>query len=193
MDNFSALVRDELGEDEVVLWSGRPAGMKLLDPPYGSPIIIRWVVCLIIVCFGAWYRFIFYPSAQSSSVNANVVLVVIVVIAALIALMPLKDMFALKKRCFYFITDRRALLLFTGTSSFLKEKKYSDVSGVTHDLHAADRGNVYVGERLKNSSQKARATALTRPHDDDADKPLVFYSVMNPKEVSGFFPDSVRK
>ena len=116
-------------------------------------------------------------------------MLIMVVIAALIALMPVKDLMTLKNKCIYYITNQRALLLYMGSSGYVKEKSYADASEITFDLQAEKRGNIYIGEKQNNSAKKARSSALTRPMDDeDKERPLVFYSVKNPEEAYSYFP-----
>ena len=188
-DKLKDLISEDLNESEVVLWAGSPSGMKLLDAPYKVSILIRWAICLLIVCFACWYRFIFFPNSDNLSVNPNVVALIFLVVAAFIAILPLKDMRSLKNKCHYYITNQRALLLFAGASKYIKEKQYPDAAEITFDLHANNRGNIYIGEKLKNSSRKARMSVLTGPSaEEDKTRPLIFYSVIDPEEVLRQFP-----
>ena len=189
IDEIKSLISEELNDGEVLLWAGCPSGMALLDEHYKSSILIRWAICLVVAFFALWYRFIFFPSSENLRVNPNAIFLILLAIAAVVAMLPLKDMRLLKSKCFFYITDQRALMLFTGSSSFLKEKRYSDVASITFDLHAENRGNIYIGEKQKNSSKQARVSVLTRPvEEEDKLRPLIFYSVMNPEEVCGMFP-----
>jgi len=190
MDMIKEHINDALYEDEVILWAGRPGKARLLDAPYGTPIMIRWFICLIIAAFAFWYRFSYIPSVASTSVNGDVVMLVILVIAVLIALLPFKDIIKLNRNCFYYITDHRVISLVRGSSSIMNEKHYSDVSEITYDMHATDVGNIYIGKKEKTSENKARIRVLTRPVEDGEEhkRPLIFYNVNNPDKVMGFFP-----
>ena len=190
-DEIKTYISAELKEEEEVLWAGRPEGVKLLEMPFGTAIIVRWAICLVILAVFLWYRFIFFPTSAAQSVNANVVLVVGVVIALFVALMPIMDIRKLNKKCYYYITNLRAISLTTGSSGKLKDKLYSDVSEISYDLivdESAERGIVFVGKKLKNSFKKARTSALTPPTDEDKARPLVFYSVPTPGELMDIFP-----
>ena len=189
IDEIKTYISGELNESEVILWAGSPSGMKLLDMPYRISIFIRWAICLAVACFAFWYRFIFFPTTENLSVNPTVVFLIMLAIAAAVALLPLKDMRFLKGKCYYYITNQRALLLFAGSSRFLKEKRYADTAEITFDLHAENRGNIYIGEKRKNSCRQARVNVLTRSvEEEDKKRLLIFYSVMNPEEVCGMFP-----
>ena len=188
-DTLNELIRDSLHDEEEILWAGRPEGMKLLEAPYGTPIIIRWIICLILAAAALWYGLIYIPSSAGSGVNTNVVMVIWLAIVIAIALWPLMDVNKLKRKCAYFITDQRALTFVTGSSGKLKDMFYTAVSEITFDIIEGDRGNVYVGKKLKNSPQKARISAFTPPVDSEEEqRPLIFYSVINPEEIVSKFP-----
>jgi len=190
-DMLNTPITSFLNEGEVILWAGRPSKIRLLDAPYGTPVVIRWTICLIIAALAVLYRIVYTPTAGSTSVNGNVVMLVVIVVAALIALFPVKNILKLNKNCYYYITDRRALSLVTGSSIVLKEKWYTDVQEITYDILAADRGNIYVGNKQKNSKSKARTSILTRQveSEDEAKLPLTLYNVSNIIEVISFFPE----
>ena len=191
MRNVNALeelISGELGDGEKVLWAGRPTGMKLLEMPYGAAIIIRWIICLVCVIFALWYGYVFVPASEGLNVNANVIVLVVIVIALVVSLLPLLDIIKLKSKSFYYITNKRAITLVTGSAGKHKEKLFSDISEITYESIAENRGDIFIGEKLKNSSKKARVYVLTPPNDEDNVKPLVFHSVVNPEEIVGLFP-----
>ena len=192
MQDYSAAknhIQGDLNEGEEILWVGSPTGIKLVDMPYGTSIIIRWIVCLIFAAVGLWYGLIYAPSAENLSVNANAVMLVCIAIAAFVALWPLADVSKLNKKCFYYITNQRALTLVLGSSNNLKERLLKDVPEITFDMIADDRGNIYIGTKLKNSFSKARISVLTPQLGADGDdRPLIFHSVVNPKEILDIFP-----
>ena len=182
------LIHEELNDGESVLWSGKPTGIKLLDMPYGSPIIIRWVICLAFIAFALWYRFI-YIVAANSGMNGNTIMFVCLIIAIVVAALPLLDIYKLNNKCSYYITDKRALILVKGSTRILKEKKFSDISEITFDIITDNRGNIYIGEKLKNSSSKARVSVLTPARGpEEGDSPLIFHSVTDPADIVDLFP-----
>ena len=190
-DELKALIKEDLNEGEEVIWAGRPTQIKLLDMPYGSSIIIRWIICLVIVVFALWYGLIFVTSAENLRVSSNTIMLVCILIAAFIALRPVMDVSKLQKKCCYFITNQRAITIISGSTRKFKDKLFADVSDIAYDIIADDRGNVYIGPKLKNSQSKARVSALTPTMDSEEEKnrPHIFYNVAEPAEVVKFFPD----
>ena len=192
-DELKDLIKENLNEDESILWAGRPTGLKLLDMPYGTSVIIRWIVGLIFVVFGLWYNFIFLPGSNSTGMNGNVFMLVCFLIAIAIALLPLMDINKMKKKCCYYITNQRAISLVNASSDkrIIKEKYYKDISEITSDIFADDRGNIYIGTKLKNSFNKARGEILSpppSPGEDNLERPLIFHSIAVPDEIVGIFP-----
>ena len=192
-DELKDLVQNDLNEGEVILWAGRPTGIKLLDMPYGTSVILRWLIGVVFVVFALWYRFIFLSSSENVSTNGNVIMLVCLVIAAIIALLPYMDILKLKNKCSYYITNQRALTLIKGSSDkrIFKEKNLIKISEITSDIIADNRGNIYIGEKLRNSFSKARGSVLSplsKQEDDEKDRPLIFHSVEAPIEVISFFP-----
>jgi len=191
-DDLKELISEDLNDNEVILWTGKPAGIKLLDMPYGTSVIIRWIIGLVFVVFGLWYQFVFIPSAKNPGMSGTVFMLVCFVIAAVIALMPLMEINKLKNKCAYYITNQRALVYIKASSEKrnIKEKKYEDVSEISSDIIADSRGNIYVGAKLKNSHSKARGYVLSPPGTDEEGKerPLIFHSVVDPEKVIAIFP-----
>ena len=192
-DELKSHIDGKLNEGEVILWAGKPSGVKLLDMPYGTQIIIRWIIGLIFVVFGLWYQLIFLPGAANPGMSGSVFMLVCFAIAAIIALLPFMDIYRLNSRCSYYITNQRALSLFRASADkhVLKEKKYADISEITSDTFAEGRGNIYIGTKMKNSVNRARAEILSppvSPEDGGNERPLIFHSVAAPDEVLGFFP-----
>ena len=188
-ETLEALIRDKLNDNETVLWSGKPFGVKLLEAPFGSPIIVRWIICLVIAVVALWYGLIYVPGNDSVSTNGTAIMLVILVIVIFFAIRPLMDISRLNGKCFYFITDRRALVLVKGNSETVKERSLADLSEITMDTISEGRGNIYIGTKAKNSEKRARFSVLVPPQiDENEEKPLVFYSVANPDEVIGCFP-----
>ena len=189
VESFEKDINEELGEGEKLLWAGRPTAFKLLDAPYGTPVIIRWIICLILFASALWYGFIFIPSAENISVNGNVVMAIWLAITAALALWPIKSIKKIKGKCVYCITDRRAIIMIPGVTKLVKERLYSDVKEITHELYAGDIGNIYIGKKQKNSLKRARASVLIPPMgEEDKEHPLTFHSVKNPGEVMVHFP-----
>ena len=190
-DALKALISENLSDGEVVLWAGKPEDLKLLDTPYGTPVIIRWIICLILAASGLWYGFIFARTAENLNVNTNLITIVWLAVAVILALWPLMDLSKLKRKCSYYITNKRALLLLSGISNTLKEKTLADITEITFDMIEAPRGNIYFGNKQKNSDKKARISALTPPMgpEDDA-LPLIFHSVMNPEDILALLPNA---
>ena len=192
-DELKDLVQSDLNENEVILWAGRPTGVKLLDMPYGTSVIIRWIIGLVFVVFALWYRLIFLPSSENMSTNGNFIMLICLIIAAIIAILPLIDIQKLKNKCSYYVTNQRALTLIKGSSGkrVLKEKSFNDISEITSDIISGNRGNIYIGEKLKNSFSKARGSVLSpvsKPEEDEKDRPHIFHSIEAPAEVLSFFP-----
>ena len=188
-DALKSLISAELKEGEVILWASRPTGIRLLDVPYRTSIIIRWVISLAIFASGIWYALGFTPTAENLSVNSNAVITVWFALAVAVALWPVKDAYKLKRKCCYFITDKRALLFLSGVSDSIKVKSFADVDEISFDLFAESRGNIYIGKKLKNSLKKARVSALTPPlGKEDDELPLVFHSVKDPERIMKLMP-----
>ena len=182
-------ISEYMYEDETVLWAGKPEGVRLLEVPYGTTTIIRWIICLIIAVAALWYGLIFVPSSASANLNGNTIMVVCIIIAIVIALWPMLDIYRLKKKCSYYITNQRALTFVAGSSAKLKEMLYTDGLEITFDLIEGNRGNIYIGKKLKNSFKKARVSVFTPSADvDEEPRPLVFYSVMDPGDIVSKFP-----
>jgi len=188
-DDLKDKISKDLKEGEEIIWVGKPEGLKMLDVPYGSSVIIRWIICLIVVASGLWYGLIFAPSAEYLSVNTDVVMVIWVAIGIILAVWPFLDLSMLKTKCCYCITNQRAIIFIKSVSSAAKEKSLADVSEITFDIIADDRGNIYIGSKLKDSQKRARTSVLAPSMGkEDEEYPLVFHSIINPEEILGLFP-----
>ena len=183
------LIKNDLQEGETILWAGSPSGLKILDMPYGASVIIRWVLCLALAAFALWYNFVFVPSAAGANLNGPVVMIVCLAVAILIALWPLFSIRRLRNKCGYYVTDRRALTIVKGSTVILKDRQLADVTEITFDIIADNRGNIYFGKTRKSSFRKARVSVITPPNADETTvPPLVFHSVINPAEIIAQFP-----
>ena len=188
-DTLESLVQENLNDGETVLWSGKPVGIKLLEAPYGSPIIIRWVVCLIFACVAIWYGLIFVPGSASIDINSNVIMLVFLIIAVLVAVRPIMGINQLNKKYVYYITNQRALILIKGVSNTVKQKPLTDAPEITTEMISEGRGNIFIGNMSDDKLKKARYSVLTPVQsEEDIAKPMVFYSVANPDEVISCFP-----
>ena len=188
-DALEAFVKENLNDSETVLWTGKPAGIKLLEAPYGSPIIVRWIICLVFAVVAIWYGLIYVPGNDNINTNGGIIMLVVLVIVAFIAVRPLMEVFRLNSKCFYYITNQRALILIKGNTDIVKEKSLADAPEISLDTISEGVGNVYIGNKTDNAYKRARFS-VTSPQQDEEDlkKPLVFYSVANPDEVISYFP-----
>ena len=116
-------------------------------------------------------------------------MLVVLVIVAFIAVRPLMEVFRLNSKCFYYITNQRALIFIKGNTDILKEKSLADAPEIALDTISEGRGNIYIGKKSDNAYKRARFNVTTPQQDEeDMKKPLVFYSVANSDEVLSFFP-----
>ena len=183
------LIRQNLNEGEEVLWASKPTGMKMLDLPYATAVIIRWIICLAIAILALLYRFVYIPSADYQPGSANIIVIVAIVALAAISAWPLLDILKLKNKCYYYITNQRALALVRGSSYIYKEKLYADITEVSFDFFAEKRGNIYIGQKQSNSMRKARSSVLSPPiAEDEGSRPLIFHSVLDPDEIISIIP-----
>jgi len=188
-DALEAHIQENLNEGEAVLWSGRPVGITLLESPHGSPIIIRWIVCLVFAVVALWYGLIYVPGNENITTNGIVIMLIIIALAIFVAIRPLMEVSKLSRKCFYYITDRRALILIKGNIDIVKGKLLADAPEITTDKLSEGRGNIYIGKKAANSDKRARFSTLLPPQpEEDIDKPFVFYSVADPDDVLKYFP-----
>ena len=193
-EKFDKLFASELLEGETVLWKGRPAGIKIMEAPYGNLYIIRWGICLAFAIFSLWFGLLYGPANELS--NSIAVMLVFLLIIAYVAARPLIDVNTIQHKCVYCITNRRAIVSLVGRSYKIKDKHFEDIDEILTDIISGDRGVIYIGGKQKDSHRKGRGDLFIYPNmtgDDDIKKqPLIFYSVENIQDVKTYFPPLTR-
>lgn len=189
-DQFDELMAKNLADGETVLWKGRPAAIKVMEAPYGIAYMIRWVICLALIIGVLWYQLVYVPARSISISWAFPVIFILLILYC--ALRPLIDIYTIKQKCVYCITNHRAIVAVMDTTLKIKAKNYKDIDAITADMIADRRGIIYIGKKQKQSFRRSRLGLLVFPVNSDDEgfnaQPLIFYNVENPHEIMTFFP-----
>lgn len=160
--------------DETVVWSGRSQKTPLLAPEVKAGLLVRWIACAVI--FAALIvLYTVFANLAGTEFNALVVLVLVVAFGC-IALVPVKDWNTIQKKAYYYVTNKRVILV-SGSTVYALNR-----NGINTKTVHAEEGAVHVlfGSCVDIAAKKYRRfTAL--PEAGDNDSGFVFYAVQEGK------------
>lgn len=181
MTHAERYLKENLLPEESVLWSGRPQKVNPFEKPYGTAILIRFIISAALIAFAIWYWF--YALGIGFDPNMPITMTIIMVaIDAYLIIQPFTSARRLEKRCLYAITDQRALIVYNVSPAVARTRELSAVMGSSYDTLTNGCGVIYVGEKTKAAPRKARDLSLI-PDMPDNDLPLMFYNVADPASV----------
>lgn len=181
MTSAEKYLKDNLLPEEKVLWSGKPTNVKPFEKPFGTGIIIRFVISVLLIIFAIWY----WPYAMSHNFETSMPItmtIIMLAISAFICISPFYNARRLPRRCLYAITNQRALIVYNVNPAIARSRELSAVMGSSYETLATGCGTIYIGEKVKGAARKARDFSLI-PDMPDEGMPLMFYSVENPAAV----------
>ena len=116
-------LKKELGEDENLLWSGRPEPFETLDQTNKKPVIVKAIVAGIAVT-ALCLAYILYAGRSGVGVKIGLP-VVTVLIGIFAAVRPLMDAAKVRKSVMYAMTDKR---IFVIIGDSVKSLEYSSIN-----------------------------------------------------------------
>lgn len=155
-------LKKELGEDEKLLWSGRPEPFETLDKTNKKAIIVKAVVTGIVVV-ALCLAYILYASGSGAGVKIGVP-VVVVLIGVFVALRPLIDAAKVRKSVMYAVTDKRLLIV----SDCVRSVEYSSINEVRFSTDEDGHNTLLCGEKgVKLKPSAWRVAVLTGVYIDE--------------------------
>lgn len=177
------LLKKSLLEGESVLWSGKAAPFKLLEPPYGKSLFAIWGLSIVwIVGFAALY----IPFALNIGIEWNTIVPMLILadfLPVLLSLRPILDQRDLQSKTLYAITNYRVISITRDQVKglFLEAEMELDVLPESNGC-----GTVRIGLACKKSPLFVRAQSLMGVKDESGKKiaGLAFYHLRGPKETA---------
>ena len=153
----------ELKIDEEVKWEGKPGTFKLIEKSNKQALLTRWIITAV----AAIVIIVLYCIVVQNDerLNFNMILPSItVIIAAFIIVRPIVDYYSLKRKCTYFATNER-LIVVIGFDSVIS-MPLEDVDSVKFINKENGRTDILFGKyAVKRPYSKIRIIAL-RPKED---------------------------
>ena len=166
-------VRRILGEEEEILWQGRPAPFPLMDGRRRGALVRRWIICVIAaVALTAWYLIALSYSTAEFLPGFEAILLVFPGYAALV---PLLDRRRLLKDTLYVVTDRRAVQAVGNYDAWGLDRSGLKIR--------RDGATFLLGAAADLPDRKIYRTAVIPLKGDDSDREvvgLVFYGAEDP-------------
>lgn len=174
-------VKNNLQNGEMILWSGTPSNVKLLEAPYTLGIILRWILAAVLAAFAIWYQF-YSTTVGISSRQALLFGAAMLICAAYLALDPIRVCSRLKKKTLYCITNQRVIACYRARSMRLKFRTLDELDETSMELLSTGCGTLYFGAVSKRAPKLARVQySMNQQLERDEQMPLVFYSVKDPE------------
>ena len=184
VQEFNTKIRENLQEDEAVLWSGRPEAFPLKNEANKKSLLTRWVICaaLFAVLTAAYVLY-------SMSIPAGfkpIVVVVLVLVFGYVMLIPVLDRNKVQNKCQYIVTDKRAVVA-------VGDNAFHAVSRAGLKVNAIPAGNGCVHLLLGAAADTPEKKYLTRTYapvkaegTEDVTG-IAFYNVKDTPELRAFF------
>ena len=182
---FSTKAREELKEDETVLWAGRPEPFPLKNGSNKNGLMLRWVICgalfvILTVLYAVW-------SAGSAAGFKPAVVAVLVIVFGYLMLVPVLDRNKVLKKCQFIVTDKRVLTAVSDSAVFALGRAGLKVSAVP-----AGAGCVHLllgaAGKLPEKKYLVKTFAPVKAEGgSDETVGMVLYNVKDTPELRGYF------
>ena len=183
---------DLLLKGERVLWEGKPQKIKLLEAPFTSAIMIRWVAAIGVLLMAVKYWMYAETIFIEPSLRMNIT-GFIIIIALIIAARPFLDIKNLENNFRYIITDRRAITIRQkGKDRFFTQiRNLSDFAEAVVVQGQNGSGSLIIGPVTEAVLRKQRKDLLPIQTEEEAMHPLSFYNVYAPDEAARVLPANI--
>ncbi|MDD6212459.1 MAG: hypothetical protein PUB22_04870 [Clostridiales bacterium] len=187
MENKDRQWERYLHENEHVVWSGRPEGVKLIDGSSRMEILIQWLIgglwiLLTFVCYVPYALKVGIAGAQ-----LVVVMLVFNCIPLLLFCNPLRICRSLNTSVVFAITNHRVLMKDKENIVSMVVKPDTKVVIRREDVQV---GSVCLGSAADKSSYRERSITLHGISHDNVTTGMILFRVKNPEIVADFLPYS---
>lgn len=182
----SSKLRETLMPDEKVLWKGRPEAFPLMTAANKGRMITRWVVCAaVFVAFTVFYLLL---ANSKDGMEASYIVVAIVLLAcAYVALVPIIDRNKIIKKCKYYVTDSRAIVIVGDKEGFALSRKGLKVLRVPGEDGCV---TLLFGSHIEQPERKRLVGAFVpgKAENSELITGMSFYNIKDDEEINAFFP-----
>lgn len=161
-----------LPEEEVV-WQGKPANLPILSKETKTALVLRWIGCAAAFVI---LTILYAVAAQNVGASFNILVVLaFVVVFGYSAVIPFTDHKSLQKKVFYYVTNKRVILM-SGKDIYALNRAGINTKVVEGDC---DSVHILFGSCVKKTGRQFRRyTVLPEVDGSDPSKNgFVFYGV----------------
>jgi len=191
-EKYMENLKNQLLDDEQILWTGKPEKINLTEGPYKSSFIGRIIICSIV----AFILPLLYCSSVGEKGSISIPVLIALIIVPLIAIIiPVLEKNKLETKCNCVITNKRAMSFCDDPaySSILKTLDLKNTESVDVKILSTGKGIIFIGQKETNP-KRTRLSAINGIQDSQGlTSGLVFYSINDPYKVCENFPKNVRR
>ena len=170
----------QLAEGEVLLWSGKPEGVRILNTSRIGITLLLW--CAAAAAFVFSLMVILPKSIEAGDKGVHLVMIMVLMecVPLLMFMLPIMDCRILQGSTWYAVTNHRVMMKNRErTWSMLRNPSFR----TEYRRRKDGRGHVLIGECTGKADSRLRALAIQPPETNRSVNGLVFYHIDQAEQV----------